>query len=276
MHWQIWVVLLICIATGGVFTIFFLEISSAYAHSAALFWLSVGTWLTGGIIYLLQISMLIRLALLNPGYQQIIERSKFPGQRECLVCGGFQWRGCTHCTKCARCVAWREWHCSLLGICIARRNFQVYLAWLFLACGTAAFFLLLTAPFIADWVLSGRLEHFGYLEISSLSLWYLCHSASVFTAFLLPGDSKIWPWLISLAAGAAASGWVFLTWKFLPAAFAIFCASAFTLPLLAVTAVSNFKRGFRNHRISFLEISSCLFRPAPELNYDNDWYALQE
>lgn len=275
MNWRLWVIMLANFKFGVLYSISLLEIASSYAHSALLFWMSLTTWIIGGIFYILQISMFLRLSVLNPGYQQKIEKSKFPGQRECAVCGGFQWRGCSHCKKCGRCVAWREWHCSLLGICIARRNFQVYLCWLFLACVTTAVALVLTAAFILDWVLSGLVENFGNLEISSLSVWYLSHSASVLVSFLIPGDSKSWPWLISAAAGTGASIWMLLTWKFLPATFCIFCACAFLLPILGVTAISNYRRGFQNQLVNFLEISSLIFRPTPAVNYDNDWYALQ-
>jgi len=258
---RVWVVLL-NFGTGALYFLLFIPaIFREYHHHTWKFLLGILACIVPGIFYAIQAYLFVKLCLTDPGYQKISRGLKFPGQRRCIDCKGFQQRGASHCRQCSRCVAWRDWHCSLLGVCISVRNFQVFLIWLLAATVCAAMF-----SFCGMLTLLGREGHIGNLEISSLVAWLLCYACSAVVIFYIPLDSAspIWPGIFFL--GTAAAYWVHLTWKFLLATVLIVHVCSFALIPMTAAIFRQFHRGFRNRRIYLSEIFSEI-SPDPE-----SWY----
>jgi hypothetical protein len=111
------------------------------------------------ILYPLMITMLLRLSFLDPGYlKRKFDDERFAGQRICLECESYQPPGFSHCSDCRRCVIGRERHCVILGCCVTRRNFQVFMAWLTFSGLSMAVFLACTFSALVHWIFAGNLE----------------------------------------------------------------------------------------------------------------------
>jgi len=266
---RVWVLFDVVILGVGYFLFFVPEIHTAYPDLEI--YTIIFLCLIPGVLYLLQLLMLIRFALTDPGYQINAISEEFPGQDECMDCGGYQNRGVSHCRICGRCVFLRDKHYNLIGACISRRNFHVFSAWLTLALATFSLFLIFSFAGLIDWLESGllpRIGTVGNLEISSLVFWFICHAASVISVFLAPGDLQIIIWPICAALGLCAFACVQLTWKFLPAASVVIHTSAFFIPPIMSATLAQFSKIPPDFTFSdfWSEISS--FSP----NNPENWY----